>query len=119
MACNNTTRGGTAASLCESSRPSFQASHGATSSTTPLSLEANERLIHLTERTPLLCSCKTSSSSAIISDEFMEKGRRSRLARFVDKLAVESEPGLTNGQLMLANRDLKPVEPERRQCRSI
>ncbi|KAF7503674.1 hypothetical protein GJ744_003403 [Endocarpon pusillum] len=31
------------------------------------------------------------------------------------KLAVESEPGLTNAQLMLTNHDLKPVEPERRQ----
>ncbi|KAK5148892.1 hypothetical protein LTR04_000373, partial [Oleoguttula sp. CCFEE 6159] len=28
---------------------------------------------------------------------------------------VEAEPGLTNTQLMLANFDLKPVEPERRQ----
>ena len=31
------------------------------------------------------------------------------------KLAVESEPGLTNAQLMLTNHDLKPVERERRQ----
>jgi nucleobase:cation symporter-1, NCS1 family len=31
------------------------------------------------------------------------------------KFAVESEPGLTNAQLMLTNHDLKPVEPERRQ----
>ncbi|KAL2135702.1 hypothetical protein VTI74DRAFT_7219 [Chaetomium olivicolor] len=37
------------------------------------------------------------------------------LRRFADKLAVESEPGLTNTQLMLTNHDLKPVEPERRQ----
>ena len=48
----------------------------------------------------------------------MDKVRNSKLARFVDKLAVESEPGLTNAQLMLANEDLKPVEPERRQWRS-
>ena len=29
--------------------------------------------------------------------------------------AVKHEPGLTSAQLMLANEDLKPVEPERRQ----
>ncbi|MCJ1339221.1 hypothetical protein MMC09_004510 [Bachmanniomyces sp. S44760] len=45
----------------------------------------------------------------------MEKIKRSKVARVVDKLAVESEPGLTNAQLMLTNYDLKPVEPERRQ----
>lgn len=44
----------------------------------------------------------------------MEITRRSRAARFLDKIAVESEPGLTHTQLMLANEDLKPVEPERR-----
>jgi NCS1 family nucleobase:cation symporter-1 len=47
----------------------------------------------------------------------MEKGRRSKFAWFVDKLAVESEPRLTNAQVMLSNHDLKPVEPERRQCK--
>jgi NCS1 family nucleobase:cation symporter-1 len=41
--------------------------------------------------------------------------RSSKVSRFFDKLAVESEPGLTSKQLMLANEDLKPVEPERRQ----
>lgn len=45
----------------------------------------------------------------------MEKLRHSKAAYFADKLAVESEPGLRNAQLMLANNDLKPVEPERRQ----
>jgi len=48
----------------------------------------------------------------------MEKVRNSKFAHFIDKLAVESEPGLTTAQLMLANEDLKPVEPERRQWRS-
>lgn len=28
--------------------------------------------------------------------------------RFVDKLAVSSEPGLSNAQLMLVNHDLRP-----------
>ena len=32
-----------------------------------------------------------------------------------DKLVVETEPGLSTSQLMLINRDLLPVEPERRQ----
>ncbi|CRG89678.1 Uracil permease [Talaromyces islandicus] len=33
----------------------------------------------------------------------------------INKLAVTSEPGLTNAQLMLTNHDLRPVEPERRK----
>lgn len=41
-----------------------------------------------------------------------------RVRRWLDKLAVRSEPGLTHAQLMLANEDLKPVEPERRQWSS-
>ncbi|KAI9158232.1 Uracil permease [Paramyrothecium foliicola] len=39
----------------------------------------------------------------------------SRFRYWADKLAVESEPGLTRTQLMLTNHDLKPVEKERRQ----
>ncbi|KAH6634656.1 permease for cytosine/purines, uracil, thiamine, allantoin-domain-containing protein [Chaetomium sp. MPI-SDFR-AT-0129] len=35
--------------------------------------------------------------------------------RVAEKVAVESEPGLSSTQLMLTNHDLKPVEPERRQ----
>ena len=38
----------------------------------------------------------------------MEKVKHTKVARFVDKLAVSSEPGLTNAQLMLTNHDLKP-----------
>lgn len=34
----------------------------------------------------------------------------SKLSRFVSKLAVEYEDGLTNAQLMLVNEDLKPGE---------
>ncbi|GAB7365688.1 hypothetical protein MBLNU230_g7028t1 [Neophaeotheca triangularis] len=41
-----------------------------------------------------------------------------RLRQLSRKVAVDSEPGLTNTQLMLANDDLKPVEPERRQWTS-
>ncbi|KAH8698465.1 putative uridine permease Fui1 [Talaromyces proteolyticus] len=36
-------------------------------------------------------------------------------SHYLDKLAVSSEPGLTNAQLMLTNDDLRPVEPERRK----
>lgn len=45
----------------------------------------------------------------------MSRFRGSKASRFMDKLQTESEPGLTNAQLMLTNHDLKPVEPERRQ----
>jgi len=45
----------------------------------------------------------------------MERLKTSKAAHLASKLAVESEPGLTNTQLMLTNHDLKPVEPERRQ----
>jgi len=38
----------------------------------------------------------------------MEKVKRTKAARIVEKLAVSSEPGLTNAQLMLTNFDLKP-----------
>ncbi|PMD23628.1 hypothetical protein NA56DRAFT_656899 [Hyaloscypha hepaticicola] len=45
----------------------------------------------------------------------MEKVKSTKFAHLVDRLAVKSESGLTNAQLMLNNFDLKPVEPERRQ----
>lgn len=52
-------------------------------------------------------------------DEFydfsMEKASTSKARHFLDRIAVEAEPGLTNAQLMLTNHDLKPVEPGRRQ----
>ena len=38
----------------------------------------------------------------------MDKVKNTKVARVVDKLAVSSEPGLTNAQLMLTNHDLKP-----------
>ncbi|KAK8188875.1 uracil permease [Phyllosticta capitalensis] len=48
----------------------------------------------------------------------MEKVKTSKLAYYLDKIAVQSEPGLTSTQLLLTNHDLKPVEKERRQWRS-
>jgi NCS1 family nucleobase:cation symporter-1 len=45
----------------------------------------------------------------------MDNFKTSKVRRVLDKLVVESEPGLTSTQLMLINHDLKPVEPERRQ----
>ncbi|KAJ8114267.1 hypothetical protein OPT61_g3823 [Boeremia exigua] len=41
--------------------------------------------------------------------------KKSKVAHYAERLAVESEPGLTTAQLMLYNHDLAPVEPERRQ----
>ena len=38
----------------------------------------------------------------------MEKARNFKVAGVMNKLAVSSEPGLTNAQLMLTNHDLKP-----------
>jgi nucleobase:cation symporter-1, NCS1 family len=32
----------------------------------------------------------------------------SKISYYIDKLAVASEPGLTNAQLMLVNHDLRP-----------
>lgn len=46
-------------------------------------------------------------------------GIKQRAARVANKLAVDSEPGLSNSQLLLTNHDLKPVEPERRQWTTI
>ena len=37
----------------------------------------------------------------------MEKLKRGTVS-FANKIAVESEPGLTNAQLLLTNHDLKP-----------
>jgi NCS1 family nucleobase:cation symporter-1 len=45
----------------------------------------------------------------------MDKFEETRVGHFMDKLAVKTEPGMTNTRLMLINFDLKPVEPERRQ----
>jgi NCS1 family nucleobase:cation symporter-1 len=39
----------------------------------------------------------------------------SQAAHYINKLAVTSEPGLSNAQLLLTNHDLKPVEAERRK----
>lgn len=52
------------------------------------------------------------SSSRIAA--IMEKIRESKVARIANKLAVSSEPGLTNAQLMLTNFDLKPGSCQQR-----
>jgi NCS1 family nucleobase:cation symporter-1 len=56
-----------------------------------------------------------SSDEPYFFDFIMEKVKSTRLAHLLEKVAAESEPGLTTSQLMLNNHDLKPVEPERRQ----
>lgn len=38
----------------------------------------------------------------------MEIHDKTRVSRFINVLAVKSEPGLTHAQLMLTNYDLKP-----------
>lgn len=43
------------------------------------------------------------------------RARKSKVAHYAERFAIESEPGLTTAQLMLYNHDLAPVEPERRQ----
>ncbi|KXT03595.1 hypothetical protein AC578_9972 [Pseudocercospora eumusae] len=48
----------------------------------------------------------------------MEKIKNTKVSQFLDSIAVESESGLTNAQLMLLNEDLKPVEPARRLWKS-
>ena len=40
------------------------------------------------------------------------------MSHFMEKITVESEPGLTGKQLLLTNEDLKPVEPARREWRA-
>ncbi|KAF7195542.1 Uracil permease, partial [Pseudocercospora fuligena] len=73
---------------------------------------------HLTEHTPLLSQPPEAKGSPFCFPKIMEKIRNTKVSKFFDKIAVESEPGLTNAQLMLLNEDLKPVEPERRLWRS-
>ena len=116
MACSH--EGGKAAPASPgSSKLSFRAGSGA--STTAQPQEAIEYVGCGTERTPLLYQyCYTSTNFSVKSIDIMEKARRLKVSQFLDKFAVEGEPGLTNAQLMLANHDLKPVEPERRQWRS-
>ncbi|KAI0450433.1 permease for cytosine/purines, uracil, thiamine, allantoin-domain-containing protein [Xylaria acuta] len=45
----------------------------------------------------------------------MQRLHTSRAKSWIEKVAVDSEEGLSTAQLMLANDDLKPVEPARRQ----
>lgn len=70
--------------------------------------------IHISESSPLLGRSSLPSIPFLPGlSSAMEKLNRTRVGRIIDKAAVDSEPGLTAGQLMLANHDLKPVEPER------
>ncbi len=64
-----------------------------------------------TSRRRLKTSRLSSTSSPEKSNRIvaiMEKVQGSKVAHVVDKLAVTSEPDLTNAQLMLTNFDLKP-----------
>lgn len=68
-------------------------------------------------RTGSLENLQAANTSSI--DAILKKANASKAGRLLDMFAVESEPGLTHVQLMLANRDLKPVEQERREWRSM
>ena len=61
---------------------------------------------------------QTSRNSSRIA-AIMEKIRESKVARIANKLAVSSEPGLTNAQLMLTNFDLKPGSCRQRETLQI
>jgi len=48
----------------------------------------------------------------------MNRLKNTKMSHFMEKITVESEPGLTGKQLLLTNEDLKPVEPARREWRA-
>jgi hypothetical protein len=50
-----------------------------------------------------------SSDKGLFCHSIMEKVKRSKVAHYANKLAVQSEPNLTTAQLMLFNHDLKPA----------
>lgn len=54
----------------------------------------------------------TSDESSSFFNTTMERLKRSKIAHWSNKLAVESEPNLTSAQLMLFNHDLKPVRKD-------
>lgn len=101
-----------------SSGLNFRLDAGASSPQQPRRVQVNDHQGCVSESAPLLDGPHTSSRTTASAVEIMAKIRRSRYLKLFDKLRVEREPGLTNAQLMLANHDLKPVEPERRQWRS-
>ena len=87
---------------------------------TSLSYEDAGRIPSHSERSPLLGGSRRSRGKGRLLDinAAIETVRGSWLASWADRLKIKSEPGLTNAELMLANLDLKPVEPSRRQWRS-
>ena len=98
-------KGGTPASWDASSRQDV----GAPPSALEATLESAHEDIAAGEDSALLRPDETDTKSALKYISIMKKVRQSKVARFVDKLAVESEPGLSNAQLMLVNHDLKLV----------
>ena len=85
--------------------------HQAPPTSNPSSLHSSRRRYR-----PFFSSAEAGDKPDIAClDIIMDKISHSKVGRLVDKLAVESEPGLTNAQLLLTNHDLKPVEPVRRQ----
>lgn len=108
---------GSSAHFASSSRSTNSYSQARRIEATPTLVEGVHEDIY-SELTPLLHVPELTTIASSLTAA-MEKVKESKAARFMDKLAVDSEPGLTTAQLMLANHDLKPVEPARRQWRGV
>lgn len=93
--------------------PPRQTAAGAAGSTQQFAVKSPPRSPGSSSSDSLLGTHRDPSLASV-----MEKVKTSKLAYYLDKIAVQSEPGLTSTQLLLTNHDLKPVEKERRQWRS-
>ena len=81
----------------QEAQPLLEADTGSTTTTFALRHQSHPRHILF-----------SSESRRAYCLNIMEKVKKSKVAYYIDKLAVTSEPGLTNAQLMLTNFDLKP-----------
>lgn len=91
-----TNRGGDTADLSASSSGAVQSAGAST--LRPFEESAHEST--LIESAPLLQPHDNDYDFTFEFIDNMEKVKKSRFAHFANKLAVESEPGLTNAQLM-------------------
>jgi hypothetical protein len=69
--------------------------------------EHEDTLFNVSESSPLLDHGPYRQSTLFSFVAIMEKVRNSRLAYWADKLAVDSEPGLTNAQVLLPRRAIR------------
>ncbi|EXJ57864.1 NCS1 family nucleobase:cation symporter-1 [Cladophialophora psammophila CBS 110553] len=76
----------------------------------------SQRLSHWEAAEPLLSQSNSPAAGSLLKMRAtMPRFPKSKATWLLSRLQTESEPGLTNAQLMLINHDLKPVEPQRRQ----